>query len=252
MKSSRILFVLLVMVTCALMGCAPNSVSNPTPLANFDQQARSMPKQQYIIGPGDILDVKFLYNPEFNEVAVPVRPDGYISLQIVNEQQAAGLTVKQFREALVEKYSSELKKPEIAVIVRNFNAYKIYIDGEVIYPGPVDLKGPTTLMQALSLARGLRETARLSNIIVIRKDSQGKSMSAEVDYRKIIDGSDLSQDILLIPYDIVYVPKSNIANVNKFVNEYINNLIPSRFPEFSSFYNPYTFAFGGKTEFLSQ
>jgi hypothetical protein len=74
-------------------------------------------------------------------------------------------------------------------------------------------------------------------------------MSAEVDYRKIINGSDLSQDILLIPYDIVYVPKSNIANVNKFVDEYVNRLIPTRFPEFSNFYNPYTFAFGGRTEF---
>ena len=91
MKSSRIVFVLMVMVTCVFMGCAPNSVTNPTPLVDFDRQARSMPKQQYIIGPGDILDVKFLYNPEFNELAVPVRPDGYISLQIVNEQQAAGI-----------------------------------------------------------------------------------------------------------------------------------------------------------------
>jgi len=72
-------------------------------------------------------------------------------------------------------------------------------------------------------------------------------MSTNVDLRKVLDGSDLSQDIQLIPYDIVYVPKSNIANVNKFVSEYINQLIPSRVPSFSQFYNPYEYAFGGRT-----
>jgi protein involved in polysaccharide export with SLBB domain len=99
------------------------------------------------------------------------------------------------------------------------------------------------------MARGMRDSARLSNIIVIRKDAEGKAMSTNIDYRKIINGSDLSQNITLIPYDIVYVPKSNIANINQFVSEYINRLIPNRFPEFTNFYNPYTFAFGGKSDF---
>ena len=252
MKMSKTVFILLVLFTCALMGCSPNSVTNPTPLADFDRQARSMPKLPYVIGPSDVIDVKFLYNPEFNELAIPVRPDGNISLQIINEQQAAGLTVEQLRKALVEKYSSELKKPEISVIIRVFNAYKVYIDGEVVYPGPVEVKGPMTLMQALTYARGLRESARMSDIIVIRKDGDGKAMSTSLDIRKVIEGTDFSQDIMLMPYDIVYVPKSVIANVNKFVNEYINGPIPSRFPEFTSFYNPYTFSFGGKTDFLGQ
>lgn len=239
---------LLLLFVLFIASCAPNYVKNPASLSEFDQSRVSLPLKEYVIGPADTLDIKFMYNRELNEVNMPVRPDGMISLPLVNEVIAAGLTANQLRQSLVEKYAVELKKPEIAVIVRSFNAHKIFIDGEVVYPGPVDLRGPTTIAQALSLARGLRESARLSNIIVIRKDFQGKPMSTSIDYRKIIDGSDLSQDIYLIPYDIVYVPKSNIANINKFVSEYINNVVPGGFPGFSNFYNPYTFAFGGYTK----
>lgn len=239
-------------VLLSAVACAPNTVVNPTPIAEFEKAALSAPQKDYLIGIGDSLDIKFLYNPEFNELGVPVRPDGRISLQLANDVKAAGLTVSQLHDVLVEKYSSEIRKPEVAVIVRTFERNKVFVDGEVLFPGLVEIKGPTRLVHAISLARGFRETARLSNIIVIRKDAEGKSMSTNIDYRKIIDGSDLSQDITLLPYDIVYVPKSNIANVNKFVNEYINTVIPTRVPGFSSFYNPYEYAFGGRTKDLAE
>ncbi len=230
-----------------MTACAPNTVVKPTPIAEFEKTALSAPQRDYLIGIGDILDIKFTYNPELNELNVPVRPDGKISLQLANDIQVAGLTVNQLRSVLVEKYASEINKPEIAVIVRGFERNKVFVDGEVLFPGLVEIKGPTRLVHAISLARGFRESARLSNIIIIRKDAEGKSMSTNIGYRKIIDGSDLTQDITLLPYDIVYVPKSNIANVNKFVSEYINTVIPSRVPNFSGFYNPYTYSFGGRT-----
>jgi protein involved in polysaccharide export with SLBB domain len=246
-------FVLITLVFC-LMACAPNTVINPEPISKFQQPSRPTPQTDYLIGVGDTLDIKFMYNPELNELLVPVRPDGRISLQLANDIQAAGLTPEQLRKNLIEKYSAEIKKPEIGVIVRTFTSNKVFVDGEVLFPGTIDIRGPMTLFEAIAQTRGMRETARLSNIIVIRKDSEGKPMSTNIDYRRIIDGTDLSQNIYLMPYDIVYVPKSTIANLNKFVNEYINQLIPNRFPEFSNFYNPYTFAFGGyyKAQGLSQ
>jgi protein involved in polysaccharide export with SLBB domain len=236
-------FVLLFMV----VACAPNTVVKPTPITEFEKAARMAPQRDYLIGVGDVLDIKFTYNPELNELNVPVRPDGKISLQLAPDIQAVGLTSNQLRTSLVEKYAPEINKPEIAVIVRTFERNKIFVDGEVLFPGVVEIKGPVTLMHALALARGWRESARLSNIIVIRKGVEGKTMSTNVDIRKVLDGSDLSQDIQLIPYDIVFVPKSNIANVGKFVSEYINAVIPNRVPSFSSFYNPYEYSFGGKT-----
>jgi polysaccharide export outer membrane protein len=242
--------IILSIITLSLAACAPNAVVNPTPISQMDKQARlySQEPKEYVIEVGDTLDIKFMYNMELNELAVPVRPDGRISLQLAHDMPAAGLTPTQLRKTLNEKYSVELKKPEIAVIVRAFGGHKVFVDGEVVFPGPVDFKGRMTLFQALSQARGLRETARLSNVIVIRKDFEGKPMAANLDMRKVINGTDLGQDIALMPYDIVYVPKSHIANWLKFVDEYINRAVPGGFPGFAGFANPYSYAFGGFTK----
>ena len=244
------LFMLLSCIAVFLAACAPNTVWNSTPISQLDQQARSYAQapKEYIMEVGDTLDIKFMYNAELNELAVPVRPDGRISLQLAHDVPAAGITPTQLSKLLSEKYAVELKKPEIAVIVRSFGGQKIFIDGEVNYPGPVDFKGRLTLFQAISQARGLRETARLSNVIIIRKDFEGKPMAANIDLRKVINGTDLSQDIALMPYDIVYVPKSQIANWLKFVDEYINRAVPGGFPGFAGFANPYEYAFGGFTK----
>jgi polysaccharide export outer membrane protein len=242
--------IILSIIALSLAACAPNTVVNPTPISQMDKQARSYSQEpkEYVIEVGDTLDIKFMYNAEFNELAVPVRPDGRISLQLAHDVPAAGLTPTQLRKTLNEKYTAELKKPEIAIIVRTFGGHKVFVDGEVVFPGPVDFKGRMTLFQAISQARGLRETARLSNIIVIRKDFEGKPMAANLDMRKIINGTDLSQDIALMPYDIVYIPKSHIANWLKFVDEYINRAVPGGFPGFAGFANPYSYAFGGFTK----
>jgi polysaccharide biosynthesis/export protein len=249
MKTYKLLVLFGCMLLC-LAACAPNRVWNATPVSQLDQQARTYAQtsKEYIIEVGDALDIKFMYNAELNELAVPVRPDGRISLQLAHDVPAAGMTPTQLRATLSEKYAAELKKPEIAVIVRSFGGQKIFIDGEVNYSGPVDFKGRLTLFQAISQARGLRETARLSNVIVIRKDFEGKPMAANIDLRKVINGTDLSQDIALMPYDIVYVPKSHIANWLKFVDEYINRAVPGGFPGFAGFANPYAYAFGGFTK----
>ena len=98
----------------------PNTVISPTPITRFTQPASAKQPADYLIGVGDTLDIKFMYNPELNELAVPVRPDGRISLQLANDVPAANLTPDQLRKSLAEKYASELKKPEIAVIVRTF------------------------------------------------------------------------------------------------------------------------------------
>jgi protein involved in polysaccharide export with SLBB domain len=198
--------------------CAPNAVVNPVPSIQLDQQARIYPEKEYIIAAGDTIDVKFRYNPEFNELALPVRPDGRISLQLVPDIKVSGLTPSELRDALTEKYAVELKNPDIVVIVRTFADQKVFVDGEVVGPCLVDLKGPTTVMRAIAQAGGM------------------KPMATSVDLRRVIDGSDFSQDIYLMPYDIVYVPRSNIGRVDKFVDEYINKLIPGLGSPFITYY----------------
>ncbi|MBI5583054.1 MAG: polysaccharide biosynthesis/export family protein [Deltaproteobacteria bacterium] len=186
------------------------------------------PVQDYRIQVGDALDIKLFYHPELNE-SVIVRPDGRISLQLVHEVQAAGLTPEQLRQHLRDQYAAQISQPEIAVIVRSFTAQKVYVDGEVTKPGLVPLTGAMTLLQSLSSAGGMKDTARTGEVIVIRRGPENRPASMVVNVEKAIDGSDPSQDLALQPADIVYVPKSVIANINIWVDQYIRKNIPIPF-----------------------
>lgn len=182
-------------------------------------------EQEYRIHVGDKLDIKFFYNPELNEI-ITVRPDGRIALQLVHEIIAAGMTPEELTNLLKDKYSLEIKNPEITVIVRSFSSQSIHVGGEVSKPGILDLIGPMTVFQALTRAGGLKDTSRLDEIIVIRRSADNKPVIISVNLKKMIDGTDMRQDIILMPYDIVYVPKSPIANINQWVGQYIRNNIP--------------------------
>jgi polysaccharide biosynthesis/export protein len=183
------------------------------------------PAQDYRIQVGDALDIKLFYHPELNE-SVTVRPDGRISLQLVHEVQATGLTPEQLRQHLRDKYASQISQPEIAVIVRSFTAQKVYVDGEVAKPGLIPLAGPMTVLQSLAMAGGLKDTARTGEVILIRRGPENRPSTMVVNVEKAIDGSDLSQDLALMPADIVFVPRSPIANVNLWVDQYIRKNIP--------------------------
>ena len=207
-----------------LIACAP-VVKNPAPLNYQDVHSVSHKEQEYQIQLGDQLDIKFFYNPELNE-QVTVRPDGRISLQLVGEIIAADLTPAQLTDLLTQKYAPKLNKPEITVIVRSFGSQRVYVDGEVAKPGIVPLVGFVTVLQAISQAGGMKETARRGEVIVIRHGTANKPMALTVNIEKIIDGTDMRQDIPLKPFDIVYVPRLPISNVNVWVDQYIRRNIP--------------------------
>jgi len=201
-------------------------VKTSGPLENLP--ASNVSPQDYKVQVGDALDIKFFYHPELNE-SVVVRPDGRISLQLVHEVQASGLTPEKLRENLRGKYEAQISKPEIAVIVRSFTAQKVYVDGEVGKPGLVPLTGQMTVLQSIASAGGLKDTARTNEIILIRRGPENRPASMLVNVEKAIDGTDPAQDLALQPADIVYVPKSPIANVNLWVDQYIRKNIPIPF-----------------------
>jgi protein involved in polysaccharide export with SLBB domain len=178
---------------------------------------------EYLIQPGDQLDIRFFYNPQLNE-SVVVRPDGKISLQLVDEIQAAGLAPAALDETLTQKYARELKKPEVTVIVRSFTGRQVYVGGEVTTPGLINLAAGMTTLQAVISAGGLRETAQPESALVIRKGPDNKPIPIGVNLTQAIYGKGGGAGLLLQPSDIVYVPKSTIAKVNKFVNQYIERL----------------------------
>lgn len=217
----KMLVVMLLLSACTV-------VRNPTPLDYPGVQAVAVPTDDYRLQVGDQLDVKFFYHPELNE-SVTVRPDGRISLQLVQEIRVLGMTPLQLTEKLTKAYSAELDKPSITVIVKTFNTHRVFVDGEVTKAGLVPLIGPMTVLQSISQGGGLKDTARTNEVIVIRRVAENKIASLVVNLDYAIDGTDMRQDILLQPNDIVFVPKSPIANVDVWVDQYIRRLIPIPF-----------------------
>lgn len=225
-----LLFFVLSAVLFVVTGCSSGPlVSNPAPIPQMDKQAQAASIQDYRITRGDMLDIKFLYNPELNEQA-PVRPDGKISLQIVKDVPAVGLTPAELTNVLTERYAAELKKPEITVIVRQFTSQKVFIDGEVSKRGLIPLASPMTVFEAIAQAGGFTEYARKNEIIIIRRYQDKSPKITVVDMDKFVDGTDFGQDIMLAAYDIVYVPKSPIGNVNTWIDHYIRRMLPFPLP----------------------
>jgi polysaccharide biosynthesis/export protein len=177
---------------------------------------------EYRIHPGDVLDLKFFYNPELNETVL-VRPDGRISVQLANEVTAAGLTPEELRKSLVGRYGKEINKPEVAVIVRSFSMQRVYVDGEVLRPGMLPLSGPVTLHQAIAAAGGFLPTAKRTDVIIIR-EVKGTHVPVKVNMEEAMKEN--TPPVLLAPFDIIYVPRSSVGEVNKFVDLYIRRNLP--------------------------
>ena len=213
---------LVMVILGVLFGCAsqqPNVKPEAASLTSTLQEP-----QDYLIQPGDQLDIKFFYNPEINET-VTVRPDGKISLQLVDEVQASGLKPSQLDADLTEKYSHELKKPMITVIVKSFEGQRIYVGGEVNKQGLIRLTSAMTPLQAVLDAGGFKETAKPEGAIVIRKGPGNEPIPIEMNLADAMQGKSGSADFLLQSSDIIYVPKTAIAKANKFVNQYIEQLL---------------------------
>jgi polysaccharide biosynthesis/export protein len=190
----------------------------------------------YTIQSGDTLDIKFFYNPELNEI-VQVRPDGYISLQLVDEVKAAGMEPRELTKKLTDLYSRELRKPVVTVIVKSFDNQRVYVGGEVNQQGLVTMPAGLTALQAVMQSGGFKNTAQPSETLVIRKGPDRRPVPIRVDLNALIDGDQNGSDFKLQPEDIVYVPKSAIAKANQFVNQYVEQLLLFRGVSFGFAYS---------------
>src|SRR5262245_41953921 len=138
---------------------------------------------EYTIQSGDLLSIKFFYNKELSEDVV-VRPDGRISLQLIPEVLAAGRTPAGLVEVLRGLYSTQLDRPEIAVIVRSFSSQRVYVDGEVAKPGELLMTGPLTLLQAVARAGGTTYNAQPKHVLLIRRMRDGSPRVLELNLKE--------------------------------------------------------------------
>jgi polysaccharide export outer membrane protein len=159
---------------------------------------------RYVIGSEDVLYIH-VWKEETLSKTVSVRIDGMISMPLVDEIQAAGITPLQLKEKLTEKLKDFVEAPNVTVIVMEANSFKVYVSGQVKSPGVLRLRSETSLAQAISLVGGFSDWANQSKIIIIRKEN-GKEKRFTINYKKIVKGKDLSLNILLKPGDTIIVP----------------------------------------------
>ncbi len=215
----------------SMFGCA-----KAKPYAPIEKTTNAH-EEEYLLQLGDVIEIKFFYNSELNE-RVTVRPDGRISLQLIDEVKVAGLTASQLATTLKMKYSRTLRNPELSVIVREFAGLKVYVGGEVNVPGVIPLSGHLTALQAIFHAGGFKNTAELQSIIILRNQEMQKPLFITLNLKEDLADHVQQNDMLLKPYDIVFVPKTTIAKLNQFVDQYIEKLIPiSKTFGFSYVYN---------------
>jgi polysaccharide export outer membrane protein len=150
-----------------------------------------------------VLDISVWKNADLTQ-SVQVRPDGKISLPLLNDVQAAGLTPMQLRERLVKGYATYFTQPEISVGVKEVRSIKVSVLGMVKTPGRYDLKSQATVLEALALAGGFAEFAKRDRIFISRRDDAGVKR-LHFDYLKVLDGDD-NENFVLLPGDIVVVP----------------------------------------------
>jgi polysaccharide biosynthesis/export protein len=156
----------------------------------------------FVIGPDDVLSIVFWRDKEMS-TQVTVRPDGKISLPLLNEVQAAGLTPADLRTHLAAESKRFFENPNVTVVVNQINSRKVFITGQVAKPGPYVLTAPTTVLQLISMAGGLKDFADSKNIIIVRQEN-GRTSSYPFNYKEI--SRNLRQNIELKPGDTVVVP----------------------------------------------
>jgi polysaccharide export outer membrane protein len=189
--------------TPATAATATPDVATPKPAANIVETAILNNANDYRIGPEDLLDISVWKNPELSRT-VPVRPDGKVSLPLVNDIQAAGLTPTALRQQLIDRLAEFIPAPEVAVIVREVHSMKVAVVGSVKTPGRYEIKSAATVLEMIALAQGFTDFASRERIVVLRQEN-GESKRIPFNYRKVASG-DEQANLVVQPGDIIVVP----------------------------------------------
>ncbi|MEI7669056.1 MAG: polysaccharide biosynthesis/export family protein [Pseudomonadota bacterium] len=204
--------------SCSSVVTKPSNISELN-LGNFDNS------QPYYIGIGDELDIKFFFVPRLDDT-VTVRPDGKISVMFAQDVQAEGKTPEELADILRKKLARHLKQPDILVSVSSFASRKVYVGGEVQKPGTVQLINNYSLMQVLGEAGFITPFASKDEIIILRRNDEGKEKVYHVNLANIVSGEDTNQDVKVKPGDVILVPPSNPVAFDRWMDQNVKQALP--------------------------
>lgn len=211
----------------ATAACAGHRVVQPTSFEIYLGEPPAEPSA-YLLQIGDELEVRFLQAPEQN-VALVVRPDGCISVPLASDVRAAGRSPEAVRADITAAWTRELRAPEVAVVLKRAMPVRVHVGGEVDRPGVFELAGERTVLEALFEAGGFLPTADLEQILVIRPDGPNRFAVIPLDIEAVLEGRDTRQNLTLRARDAVFAPRSAIADINVWVDQYIRQNIPISF-----------------------
>lgn len=211
-----------------LGGCqSPALLSEEVPLLPTAAQAPALyippVDQEYRFQVGDAISVRSYYENQFNQDVV-VRPDGRISLLLVGDLRVVDTTPSALREQLLASYARVADLPDITVAVTKTAGLVIYLGGEVRQPSMQRLEGSMTVMQALVASGGALPSANLRQVLLLRRGPAQQTLVYRINVEQVLRGE--ASDAFVQRNDIVYVPKSEIANLGQWVDQYINAIIP--------------------------
>lgn len=212
-----------IMLCAALAACTspvvPPENQQPERFAAWTDTA-----PEYRLGPGDELSVLLPYNSEMNYTGL-VGPDSRFIMPIAGSFTVDNLTADQLQDDINKKLARYVLAPNATVVVRKY-AQGVYVGGEVRSPGQVNIQGRMDLLAAITMAGGTHDTARKDEVVVIRRSPSGQPMIRTVDINSFVKTGNPTNNLILQPLDIVFVPKSNIAEVNQWIDQFINRTLP--------------------------
>ncbi|MHB8481134.1 MAG: polysaccharide biosynthesis/export family protein [Nitrospiria bacterium] len=197
----RVFFVLILVLIFS--GACVKRQNIHSPLNSSEDTPKNAPPD-YILGPEDIIDVSVWKNDNLSKTVL-IRPDGKISLPLIGDVQAAGLTTAQLRDSIKSRLKEYKETPEVSIIVREINSFVVFVTGEVTHPGKLMLRNDTSLLQAITLAGGFTPYASTNKIVLLRR-SGGIETRKIIRYKDIVSGRKPGDDILLQRGDTIVVP----------------------------------------------
>jgi len=189
--------------------CLPSISTGQTPVFT--------PREpRYRIQPNDVVEIQFRYTPEYNFTGT-VQPDGFIALQVVGAVKIAGRTLEEASAAIVKQAEARLKDPEVTVLLKDFVKPHFVVAGEVVRPGTFELRGDVTVIHAIAMSGGFKESSKRTQVILLRQVNQDHAEVKLLDLKQLMSPGKIREDILIRPDDMLVVPQNRISRVEPYV-----------------------------------
>jgi len=225
-RMTTILAAAAVMLAATVAGEAP-AWAAPQSQSGTEQASASRPgaadrpllekrAPRYQVRSTDVLKISFPITPEFDQT-VTVQPDGYITLRAAGDLYIQGMSVPEVIEAIKRAYAKTLHEPLIDVLLTDFEKPYFIAGGQVEKPGKYDLRGDTTVAEAVQIAGGFTEKSKHSKVVVYRREPDGWLKVSQLDLKKMLNQNDLTEDVHLHPGDLIYVPQNGLSKIKSFI-----------------------------------